>query len=115
MLDAASELEREGIDVEIVDVRTLVPLDLATIVRSVVKTGRLVTVEDAPTFHGFGCEIVARVVEVASSALRTPPRRVGALNVPIPYNSKLENLALPDADKVAEAVRSAMRGNQSAH
>jgi len=81
----------------------------------VTKTGRLVTVEDAPLVHGFGSEIVARVTEVASSALRSPPRRVGALAVPIPYNSTLENLALPDAERLCEAVRAvATRGVRAA-
>jgi pyruvate/2-oxoglutarate/acetoin dehydrogenase E1 component len=85
-------------------VRTLVPLDLPTIVRSVARTGRLVTVEDGPVGHGFGSEVVARIVEVAHSALRSAPRRVGAADVPLPYNSKLENAALPDAERIAATV-----------
>ena len=85
--EAAQTLASEGVDVEIVDVRTLVPLDLATIVRSFCKTGRLITVEDAPLCHGFGSEIIARVVETALGALRSAPRRVAGRDVPIPYNS----------------------------
>ncbi|MCC6522240.1 MAG: dehydrogenase [Polyangiaceae bacterium] len=112
-LDAARTLGAEGVEVEVVDVRTLAPLDLATIVRSVQRTGRLVTLEDAPLVHGFGSEIVARVIEVASDALRVPPRRVGALAVPIPYNSKLENLVLPDAERVVEALRSVVRSDRA--
>ncbi len=104
-LDAATDLASEGIEAEIVDVRTLVPLDLATIARSVCRTGRLVTVEDGPLGHGFGSEVVARVVEVAWRALRAAPVRVAALDIPIPYNSALENRALPDADRVADAIR----------
>jgi len=81
---AAAELARDGIDVEIIDPRTLVPLDLAAIVTSVCKTGRLVTLEEAPYTHGFGAEIVARVCDHAFSALRAGPRRVAAADVPIP-------------------------------
>ncbi len=104
-LEAARTLEQAGVSVEIVDVRTLVPLDAVTIVRSVLKTGRLVTVEDGPITHGFGAEIVARVVEVAHRALRSPPRRVAAMDVPLAYNSALENAALPDAARIVEAVK----------
>jgi len=104
-LEAAELLEREGVEIEVVDVRTLVPLDLATIVGSVARTGRLVTVEDAPRTHGFGAEIVARVAGVAFAALRAAPRRVAAADVPLSYNSALENAALPDATAVAQACR----------
>jgi pyruvate/2-oxoglutarate/acetoin dehydrogenase E1 component len=83
-------------------------LDLATIVRSVVKTGRLVTLEEGPLGHGFGSEIVARVVEVAWGALQAAPRRVGALDVPIPYNRTLENAVVPDVARVVEAVRAVL-------
>ncbi len=102
---AAESLAAEGIEVEIVDPRTLVPLDLAAIVRSVVKTGRLVTVEEAPFTHSFGAEIVARVTEHAFDALRAAPRRVAALDVPIPYNSRLERCAIPDVARIETAVR----------
>ncbi len=105
---AAAELAREGIEVESVDPRTLVPLDLATIVTSLGKTGRLVTLEEAPYTHGFGAEIVAQVCDHAFSALRAAPRRVAAADVPIPYNSKLERLAIPDVARVATAVRAAI-------
>ncbi len=107
-LDAADELSREGVEAEVVDVRTLVPLDVATIVASVARTGRLVTVEDASLFHGFGAEVVARVAEVAFGALRSPPRRVAALDVPIPYNSRLENAVIPGVREVVAAVRATL-------
>ena len=107
-LEAAEELHRDGVEIEVVDVRTLVPLDLATILASVAKTGRLVTVEDAPRTHGFGAEVVARVVDVAFGALRAAPRRVAAADVPLSYNSALENAALPDAAAVAHACRAVM-------
>jgi len=80
-LEAAGELARRGIDVELIDPRTLVPLDLAAIVRSAVKTGRLVTLEEGPLGHGFGSEIVARVVEVAWEALKASPKRLRFLSL----------------------------------
>jgi pyruvate/2-oxoglutarate/acetoin dehydrogenase E1 component len=104
-LDAAAELAGAGVEVEVIDVRTLVPLDLATLVASVARTGRLVTVEDAALTHGFGAEIVARVAERAFASLVAPPLRVAALDVPIPYASALENRVVPDAARVAAAVR----------
>lgn len=109
VLEAATELAAEGIEVEVVDLRTLVPLDVETIVRSVVKTRRLVTVEDAPLTHGFGAEVVARVVEVAHGAMVAPPRRVAARDLPIPYNTELENAALPDTDRIRQAVVDTVR------
>ena len=109
VLEAAAELAREGIEVEIVDVRTLVPLDLRTILASVARTRRLVVVEDAPLTHGFGAEVIARVSEAAWGLLRAAPRRVAGQDVPIPYNRTLERLALPDAPRIAEAVREVLR------
>ncbi len=108
-LEAAETLARGGVDAEVVDVRTLVPLDLATIVDSVAKTGRLVTVEDGSLCHGFGSEIIARVAEHAWGALAAPPARVAALDVPIPYNTTLENLAIPDPDRIQAAVEKVLR------
>jgi pyruvate/2-oxoglutarate/acetoin dehydrogenase E1 component len=107
-LEAAETLAAEGIEAEVVDPRTLVPCDWATIVRSAVKTGRLVVVEEAPLTHGFGGEVVARVTEVAWRILKAPPRRVAGLDVPIPYNRGLENRAVPDANRIVEAVREVM-------
>jgi len=109
VLDAATELARDGIEAEVVDLRTLVPLDLETIVRSVAKTRRLVTVEDAPLTHGFGAEIVARVTEVAHGLLRAPPRRVAAADTPIPYNSALENAALPSQADIQRTLHDLVR------
>lgn len=108
VMEAASVLSAEGVDVEVVDLRTLAPLDLDTILRSVRKTGRLVTVEDGPLFHGFGAEVVARVARAAFGALVSAPERVAGLDVPIPYNNRLENLALPDAPRIAAAIRAVM-------
>jgi pyruvate/2-oxoglutarate/acetoin dehydrogenase E1 component len=91
--------------VEVVDPRTLVPCDWATVVRSTVKTGRLVVAEPGALTHGFGAEVVARVAEAALGALRARPRRVAGADVPIPYNRALENAALPDVDGIVAAVR----------
>jgi pyruvate/2-oxoglutarate/acetoin dehydrogenase E1 component len=109
VLQAADELAADGVQVEVVDLRTLVPLDLPTLLRSVRRTGRLVTVEEGPLGHGFGSEVVARVVEAAFGSLRAAPRRVAARDVPIPYSSPLENAAVPDAGRIAAAVLGAMR------
>jgi 2-oxoisovalerate dehydrogenase E1 component len=103
-LEAAATLAAEGTDVEVVDLRTLVPCDWATVVRSVVKTGRLVVAEPGTRTHGFGAEVVSRVAEVALGALQAPPRRVAGADVPIPYNRGLENAALPDTEDVLRAV-----------
>jgi 2-oxoisovalerate dehydrogenase E1 component len=103
-LEAARALSRRGIGVEVVDPRTLVPCDWATLVRSVVKTGRLVVAEPGALTHGFGSEVVSRVTEVALGALKAPPRRVAGADVPIPYNRALENAALPDVEDIVDAV-----------
>jgi pyruvate/2-oxoglutarate/acetoin dehydrogenase E1 component len=104
-LEAAGTLDREGISVEVVDVRTLIPCDWAAIVRSVVKTGRLVVAEPGALTHGFGAEVISRVTEVALGALKAPPQRVASADVPIPYNRALENAVLSDVDEVVTAVQ----------
>ena len=109
-LEAAAQLEAEGIDVEVIDPRTVAPLDGATILASIERTRRLVTVEEAPVRGGFGAEVVARVVGAAHGVLRAPPVRVGAVDAPIPYNKALECLAVPDAARVAAAVRAVVTG-----
>ena len=108
-LEAAETLAHDGIDVEVVDLRTLVPCDWATVVRSVVKTGRLVVAEPGTLMHGFGGEVVARVAEVAFGALEAPPRRVAAADVPVPYNRALEQAALPGIEDIIDAVRTLAR------
>jgi 2-oxoisovalerate dehydrogenase E1 component len=104
-LEAAEELSaEENIEVEIIDPRTLVPLDLTAIVRSVVKTRRLVIAEEGHLNHGFGAEIAARVADVAWAALKAPITRVAALNAPIPYARPLENAVVPDAEQIQKTV-----------
>ena len=107
-LEAAEELAAEGISLEIVDPRTLVPMDTETILSSVRKTGRLLVVHEACRTGGIAGEIMAVVVENAFDCLRAPPRRVGALDVPIPYSTVLEKAALPDETDIAEAARAVM-------
>ncbi|MGQ9631745.1 MAG: alpha-ketoacid dehydrogenase subunit beta [bacterium] len=104
-LQAAEALAEEGIEVEVIDPRTLVPLDLATIVESVKKTGRLVIVHEACKRGGVGGEIASLVVEEAFDYLDAPIRRVAAPNTPMPYNIDLENSVVPDEKRIADAVR----------
>src|SRR5918997_1742024 len=100
-------LEGEGIEAEVVDLRTLSPMDHASVARSVQKTGKLVVVEEDVKTAGWGAEVVARIVEGESFyALDRAPARVAGADVPIPYNKKLEAYVRPSPEKVVEAVRS---------
>ena len=113
-LAAAEELAKEGISVEVVDPRTLVPLDLETIRASVRKTGRLVIVDEAPPTCSAAAEIAAVVVEDASTflALKAPIRRVCAASVPVPYSPPMEDFALPDQARIVAAVQAGMHGGR---
>ncbi|MCE1254958.1 MAG: alpha-ketoacid dehydrogenase subunit beta [Anaerolineae bacterium] len=104
-LAAAEELSKQGIDVEVIDLRTLKPLDLNTIVASVKKTGRLVCVSEAYENTGFINEVMVQVNEVAFDYLDAPMMRVGALNVPVPRAEVLEDQAIPNVNRVMEACR----------
>ncbi len=104
-LEAAEKLAAEGIDAEVIDLRTLRPLDHATIVESVKKTNRLVSVEEGWAPMGVGAEVVARIVEHAFDYLDAPPLRVAQEDVPMPYAANLESLALPSVDKVVSAAK----------
>jgi pyruvate dehydrogenase E1 component beta subunit len=108
-LAAAEALAREGIDVEVVDPRTLVPLDEAAILASVRKTGRLVVVDECHLRCGVAAEIAALVAEHAFGSLRAPIRRVATADVPIPFSPKLEAFVEPTQEKIEAAVRAAMR------
>ena len=110
-LRAAEALEAEGIDAEVVDLRTLRPMDTGTIVDSVRKTNRLVTVEEGWGACGIGAEISARLTERAFDWLDAPVARVSGAEVPMPYAANLERLALPQAEDVADAARSVLRGS----
>ena len=108
-LKAAEELAREGIELEVVDPRTLVPLDEEAIVDSVKKTGRLIVSHEAYGRAGYGAEIVARVVELAFDYLDAPPQRVVAKDVPLPYAQTLEMAALPQTEDLVAAARKLVR------
>lgn len=109
-LEAAAELEKEGIDVEVVDPRTLVPLDEETIIESVKKTGRLIVVHEAVKRGGFGGEIASVIAESeAFDYLDAPIKRLGALAVPIPYNPHLEKATVPQVEDIIEAVKETVR------
>jgi len=107
-LEAAEMLDGE-IGVEVVDPRSLVPLDVATILASVAKTGRLLVVHEAPERGGAGAEILRRVAEEGFGHLRAAPRVLGGLNTPMPYSPPLEDACLPQPADVAEAVREMVR------
>jgi 2-oxoisovalerate dehydrogenase E1 component len=104
-LRAARELEREGVDVEILDPRTLVPLDTATIAASVAKTGRVLVVHEAVQFCGYGAEIAAHIAEHSFWDLDAPVARLGAPFHPMPYQKDLELLTLPGTADIVAAVR----------
>jgi pyruvate dehydrogenase E1 component beta subunit len=104
-LAAADVLAADGIEVEVIDPRTLVPLDLATIVRSVERTGRLVVAHEAVGHGGFGAEIAAQVQAAAFDYLDAPVARVAAPFAPIPFSPPLEDAYLPGADEIVAAVR----------
>jgi pyruvate dehydrogenase E1 component beta subunit len=107
-LQAAEQLAGEGISCEVVDLRTLRPLDHETIVESVRKTSRLVSAEEGWGPMGVGAEVVARVIEHAFDYLDAPPMRVHQEDVPLPYAANLEALSLPGVDKIVKAVKQVM-------
>jgi pyruvate/2-oxoglutarate/acetoin dehydrogenase E1 component len=101
-LEAAERLEGDGISCEVIDLRSLAPLDMATIIQSVARTGALVTLEEGQVTTGVGAEVIARVVETIG---HLPWARVGALPAPVSSNPVLEAACVPNATRVAEAVR----------
>jgi pyruvate dehydrogenase E1 component beta subunit len=104
-LKAAEELAKEGIEAEVVDLRTLRPMDTATIVESVKKTSRIVVVEEGWPQSGVAAEVAARVMEQAFDWLDAPLARVSGKDVPMPYAANLEKLALPSVAEVVEAAK----------
>ncbi|MEM9239245.1 MAG: alpha-ketoacid dehydrogenase subunit beta [Pseudomonadota bacterium] len=105
-VQAAERLEREGIGVEVIDPRTIKPLDVDTICDSVRKTNRAVVVHEAPLFGGFGGEIAATIQDQAFDWLDAPIARIGAPEMPVPYNDRLERAYMPDAARIAAAIKS---------
>lgn len=107
-LEAAKQLAEEGIEVEIVDLRTIAPIDMETVFRSVAKTHRAIVVHDDWRFAGFGAEIAAQVQEHAFDELDAPVLRVAGADVPMPYSRVLEKLAVPTEQDIAAAVKRAL-------
>lgn len=105
-LEAADILASEGINAEVIDLRTLRPLDIETIVRSIEKTNRVVCVEEGWPYAGIGAEIVAAIMEQAFDYLDAPAQRVTGKDVPLPYAANLEKLALPQAEDIVNAAKS---------
>jgi len=108
-LKAADRLARIGIDVEVIDVRSLVPLDTGTILESVARTGRLFTVEENPRLLGWGAEIVALVAEECFWNLDGPIQRITTPHIPLPSADSLEDAVLPSAESVALTIEKAMQ------
>ena len=104
-LQAAEQLAADGIDAEVIDLRTIRPMDHATVIESVKKTNRLVTVEEGWGPMGVGAEIAAKVVEEAFDYLDAPPARVHQEDVPLPYAANLEALSLPSVEKIVKAAK----------
>lgn len=109
-LQAARQLAEQGIELEVIDLRTLKPLDIETLGASVRKTGRLVVVSEAARAGGFASEVVARVVDEAYDSLRTAPVRLTAKDTPIPYAAQLERAVLPQVDDLVTAVTGMLEG-----
>lgn len=108
-IDAATELEDNGISAEVIDLRSLVPLDATTVLESVTKTSRLVTVEENPRLCGWGAEIVSIVAEECFWNLDGPLTRVTTPHVPLPSADSLEDLTLPSVDRIVETVQKVVR------
>jgi pyruvate dehydrogenase E1 component beta subunit len=104
-LKAAEELEKQNVSCEVIDPRTIRPLDIETIINSVKKTNRLVIAEESHPFCGVAAEISAEVMERAFDYLDAPVRRVTGADVPMPYAKNLENLAIPGVKQIVDAVR----------
>jgi 2-oxoisovalerate dehydrogenase E1 component len=108
---ALGALASEGTEpsVEILDLRTIVPLDLDAVYASVRKTGRVLVAHEAPLFAGMGAEVVAKIADAAFDSLDAPVRRVGALDSFVPFAPNLETAVLPSVDQIATALKDLMR------
>ncbi|MBM4080457.1 MAG: dehydrogenase, partial [Planctomycetes bacterium] len=109
-LAAAEQAAAEGIEVEVVDPRTLAPLDIETIVKSVQKTGRVIVVEEDCRTGGVGAELLTRITEEAFDYLDAAPVRIAGLDVPIPYSKPLEHASVPSEADILQAIRAAAAG-----
>ena len=106
---SSRQLEKEGIEVEVVDLRTLRPLDMEPVIASFKKTNRAVIAEEGWKSYGVGAEIAARIYEEAFDYVDAPIKRVAQKEVPLPYNRRLEQLALPQVEDIISAVREVLK------
>ena len=109
-LDAAAALARDGVSAEVIDLRTVSPLDRATIRASAAKTGRLVVVDDDYMSFGVSAEVIATVCEHGGASLKSPPMRIAYPDIPVPFTPVMEHFVLPNADKVTAAVQAMLEG-----
>jgi pyruvate/2-oxoglutarate/acetoin dehydrogenase E1 component len=110
VLSVAEKLGEDGISVEVIDPRTLVPLDTETIIESVKKTGRLVIAEEGCLTGGFGAEVAAIAAKQAFDYLDAPIERVAARDTPVPFAPKLESTVVPGEEQIEQAIRTAVGG-----
>jgi acetoin:2,6-dichlorophenolindophenol oxidoreductase subunit beta len=113
-LEAADRLQQDGVDAEVIDIRSLVPLDTRALLASVEKTGRLFTVEENPRLCGWGAELVSIVAEEGFWSLDGPSIRITTPHVPLPAAASLEDLAMPSADRIYETVSKAVEAGSGA-
>jgi pyruvate/2-oxoglutarate/acetoin dehydrogenase E1 component len=105
-LKVAEKMAKENVDIEVVDPRTIVPLDKGTIINSVKKTGRVIIVDEGCKTAGVGAELSALIMEEAFDYLDAPVKRVASLDVPVPFSPPLEKAQMPVYEDIEEAVRS---------
>lgn len=108
-MEAAEELAEDGIDCEVIDLRSILPMDYETVMNSIKKTNRVVVTQEANLRGGFAADIVAEIIDRGFDLLDTAPVRVGGLNVPMPYNMGLENYVIPGKETIKKAVRKALK------
>jgi pyruvate dehydrogenase E1 component beta subunit len=109
-MQAAEALAERGVSAEVINLRSLRPLDIDTVAASVKKTNRIVTVEEGWPFAGIGAEVTMQVIETCFDWLDAPPARVHGADVPLPYAANLEKLALPQPEWVVDAVERVTKG-----
>ena len=107
-LEAAKELEKEGYDVEVIDIRTINPLDTEAILKSVKKTNKVLVAHEDTLYHGFGSEIASQIAELAFEHLDAPIKRLGAKDVPVGFSPVLENVTLPQTEDIKNAIQKLM-------
>jgi pyruvate dehydrogenase E1 component beta subunit len=110
-LQAAEELADDGVSCEVVDLRSLAPLDMETVLASVRKTGRVVVVEECWRTCGLGAEISSRIYDACFDQLQAPVKRVAGLDVPMPYSRKIEKNCIPQAETIKQAVKELLTGS----